>query len=496
LKILFASSEVAPLIKTGGLADVSGSLPPALRATGEEVRLVLPAYPQVMQGVQQVSTLTELAIKWQGTTVRILTATDPRLDVPLYLVDAPGLLDRDGNPYVDASGHDYPDNARRFAVFCHAIVALALGRADHWRPDLVHCNDWQTGLVPALLAREWERPATVFTIHNLAYQGRFDRATFDALTLPPELWSMHGLEFHGDFTFIKGGITYADMVTTVSPTYAREICEPALGYGLDGLLRHRGERLAGVLNGIDTKVWDPASDPHLSSHFDSHDLSGKAACKQQLLQAFGLPDLPGSLLFSHIGRLVSQKGADLIGLILPSLMAVPNTQLVVLGSGDPKLEEFLRKVAARYPERVAVHIGYNEPLSHVIEAGSDVFLMPSRFEPCGLNQLFSLRYGTVPVVHKTGGLADTVVDATSRALFDETATGFVFEHADADGLWWAVNRAIELHQRPAVWWEKLVQTCMAQDFDWRVSAERYREIYRFALDHPAASPIPESLSIP
>ena len=496
VKILFASSEAAPLIKTGGLADVSGSLPLALRAAGDDARLVLPAYPAVLQAVEQCTVLSELQIPGHEDKVRILAATDPRLDIPLYLVDAPALFGREGNPYVDSDGKDYPDNALRFAVFCRAVVALALGRADHWRPELVHCNDWQTGLVPALLSREWERPAMVFTVHNLAYQGRFDRATFDALELPPALWTMDGLEFHGDFSFIKGGISFADMVTTVSPTYAREICAPELGYGLDGLLRHRGQRLVGILNGIDTRAWDPAGDPLLPHHYDSNDLSGKAACKAELLASLGLPVRPDSLLFSHIGRLVSQKGADLIIAILPSLMAVPDTQLVILGSGDAHLEAFLRKAAERYPERVGVHIGYNERLSHLIEAGSDVFLMPSRFEPCGLNQLYSLRYGTVPVVHKTGGLADTVVDATSRALFDETATGFVFEHADADGLWWAVNRAIELHQRPAIWWEKLVRTCMAQDFDWRVSAEHYREIYRFALDHPAATPIPEIRSIP
>jgi len=496
VKILFASSEAAPLIKTGGLADVSGSLPRTLRAGGEDVRLALPAYPAVLQAVSNPTLLADLQVPGHDGPVRLLTAEAPQLDVPLYLVDAPGLFDRDGNPYVDATGHDYLDNAQRFAVLCRALVALALGRVDHWRPDVVHCNDWQTALVPALLAQEWERPATLFTIHNLAYQGLFDRDTFDALELPAALWSPHALEFHHQLSFIKGGIAFADVVTTVSPSYAREICTPTLGYGLDGLLRHRGERLQGVLNGIDNTVWDPAGDPLLPANYDASDLSGKALCKRELLRTFGLPESPGSLLFGHIGRLVSQKGADLIVSILPSLMAAPEARLVVLGSGDAKLETFLRKAAERYPERVAVHIGYNEPLSHLVEAGSDVFLMPSRFEPCGLNQMYSLRYGTVPVVHSTGGLADTVVDATSRALFDDTATGFTFEHADADGLWWAVSRAIELHRRPAIWWEKLVRSCMAQNFDWRVSAQHYRELYQFALDHPAAAPIPEFHSIP
>jgi starch synthase len=489
VKILFASSEAAPLIKTGGLADVSGSLPRSLRAQGDDVRLVLPAYPAALQAVERSVVVGELQVPGHLGSVRILSAEAPQLGVPLYLVDIPGLFDRPGNPYVDASGHDYADNALRFASFSRAVVALALGRIDHWRPEVVHCNDWQTGLVSALLTQEWDRPATVFTIHNLAYQGLFDRATFDALELPAALWSPEGLEFHDDFSLIKGGIAFADMVTTVSPTYAREICDPALGYGLDGLLRHRGDRLVGILNGIDTHAWDPATDPHLPAHYDADDLSGKTACKSALLKAFDLPAQPGGLLFSHIGRLVSQKGADLIISMLPSLMAAPNTQLVVLGSGDPQLEQALRDAAQRYPGRVAVKISYDEPLAHLVEAGSDVFLMPSRFEPCGLNQMYSLRYGTVPVVRNTGGLADTVVDASSRALFEESATGFVFEHADADGLWWAVNRAIELHRRPSVWWEKLMLSCMAQDFDWRVSAQRYRELYQFALDHPAAAPI-------
>lgn len=496
MKILFASSEATPLVKTGGLADVSGSLPRTLRDLGDEVRVVLPAYPAVLQQLSKTVVMGELQIPGHGGAVRILSAEGSQLGVPLYLVDAPGLFDRKGNPYVDDSGQDYPDNARRFAVFSQAVVALGLGRLDGWRPEVVHCNDWQTGLVPALLSLEWQRPATVFTIHNLAYLGQFDRATFDALELPEQLWSPQGLEFHGNFAFIKGGIAFADMVTTVSPTYAMQIQGPHLGYGLDGLLRHRGSRLVGVLNGIDTSVWDPASDPHLPAHYDATDLSGKADCKRALLKAFDLPERPNGLLLGHIGRLVPQKGADLIGAILPSLMAAPDTQLVVLGSGDPKLETFLRSAAQRYPERVAVHIGYDEPLAHLIEAGADVFLMPSRFEPCGLNQMYSLRYGTVPVVHKTGGLADTVVDATSRNLFDESATGFVFEHADADGLWWAVSRAIELHQRPPVWWEKLVKTGMDQDFDWHVSAARYRELYRFALDNPAANPIPEAQAQP
>lgn len=489
MKILFAASEATPLIKTGGLADVAGSLPRALRDLDDDVRLALPAYPAVLQATDRTTVLAELQVPGHPAKLRILSAHSQHLDVPLYLVEAPGLFDRAGGPYTDETGQDYPDNALRFASFARAVVALALGQVDHWRPELVHCNDWQTGLVPVLLAGETQRPATLFTIHNLAYQGLFDKQTFEDLALPRALWSMQGLEFHGRLSFIKGGIAFADMVNTVSPSYAKEICQPELGYGLDGLLRHRGNRLVGVLNGIDSRTWDPASDPHLPAHYDLQDLDGKASCKAALQEAFGLPQDPQAQLFGHIGRLVPQKGADLIISILPSLMAAGQTQLVILGSGDPLLEDAMRRAAGNYPDRVAVHIGYNEPLAHLLEAGSDVFLMPSRFEPCGLNQMYSLRYGSIPVVHNTGGLADTVIDATSHALFDEAATGFVFEHPDADGLWWAINRAIELYRRPKVWWEKLTLSAMSQDFDWRVSAEHYRELYRYALDNPAASPI-------
>lgn len=488
LKILFASSEAAPLVKTGGLADVSGSLPLALRELGHDVRLILPAYPEVLARAVKVHKLGDLTLTGAASGVSILSARMPDSDLPLYLVDAPGLLDRPGNPYTDAHGHDYVDNAQRFALFCRAIVAQALGQTDQWRPDLVHCNDWQTGLVPPLLAQEWQRPATIFTIHNLAYQGNFDKATFDALSLPEAFWHPDGLEFYGNMSFVKAGIAYSDAVTTVSPTYAKEIRQPRLSYGLDGLLQHRAERLFGVLNGIDTKVWDPATDPLIPSHYSARDTSGKAGNKRALQEAFGLPERENMLVFGHIGRLVEQKGVDLIIDILPRIMEVPDTQLMILGSGDPLLENALRASAEHYPDRVGIHIGYDEQLSHLVEAGSDCFLMPSRFEPCGLNQIYSLRYGTVPVVHKTGGLADTVIDAGTRQVVKGDANGFVFEHPTPEGLWWAVERAIEYHRRPRMWWEKLMAAGMGQDFSWAASAAKYVEIYDFAHDNPNQAP--------
>ena len=369
-------------------------------------------------------------------------------------------------------------------------VALALNRAGlSWHPDLVHCNDWQTGLVPAQLAFEDNRPASIFTIHNLAYQGNFNRATFDLLALDRKLWSHQGLEFHNNLSFIKGGLAFADWVTTVSPTYAKEILTSSLGYGFEGLLRHREDRLRGVLNGIDYQAWDPASDPAIAQHFDASTFSLKRRNKTALQQELGLPVDENAVLFGHIGRLVAQKGVDLILQVLPGLIDRPETQLVILGSGDPALEKVLNAQRDLHPQRIAVVIGYNEALAHRIEAACDCFIMPSRFEPCGLNQLYSLRYGSVPIVHRTGGLADTVVDASPRNLLDGTATGFVFDHPDGNTLWRTIQRALDFRRRPGVYWEKLAQHGMQQDFSWDSSAEHYLEIYHQAIDNPASNPL-------
>jgi starch synthase len=490
LKILFASSEAQPLIKTGGLADVAGSLPLALSHLGQDVRVVLPAYPQAVERAMPLTTVAILHLPGHPGEIRILEGRLGEERVPLYLVDAPALFNRTGNPYTGEDGNDWPDNAQRFALFCQAIVALSLNRAGlNWHPDLVHCNDWQTGLVPALLAFEGNRPASIFTIHNLAYQGNFNRATFDLLALDKKLWSHQGLEFHDNFSFIKGGLAFADWVTTVSPTYAKEILTSALGYGLEGLLQHREERLHGVLNGIDYRAWDPASDPAIVQHFDAGTFGLKRRNKTALQKELGLPVDENAVLFGHIGRLVAQKGVDLILQVLPGLVAQPDTQLVILGSGDPALESVLNTQCELHPDRIAVVIGYNEALAHRIEAASDCFIMPSRFEPCGLNQLYSLRYGTVPIVHRTGGLADTVVDASPRNLLDGSATGFVFDRPDGDALWRTIQRALDFHRRPGVYWEKLALHGMQQDFSWDSSAEHYLDIYRQAIDNPASNPL-------
>jgi starch synthase len=488
LKILFASSEAVPLIKTGGLGDVSGSLPLALHRLGHDVRVVIPAYADAIARVSDPEPVGTLPVPRAPGMVRLLESTLDDSMVPVYLVDAPGLYDRSGNPYVGPDGRDWSDNALRFATLCRVASEIALGHSSlGWQPDLVHANDWQTGLIAPFLADVAGRPATLFTIHNLSYQGLFDRPTFDALGLPAHWWSPQGLEFYNRLSFIKGGISLSDIVTTVSPTYAVEIRQPSLGYGLHGLLGYRADRLHGILNGIDYDLWDPATDLSIPQHFSADAFHDKRANKTRLQQVFGLEERADVALFGHVGRLVEQKGVDLILAVLPRLMAQPDAQLAILGSGSAVLEELIRAASAQYPGRVGVRLGYDEPLSHLVEAGSDLFLMPSRFEPCGLNQLYSLRYGTVPIVHRTGGLADTVVDATAENLAAGTATGFTFNHPTSDALWSAIARALELWHQPGIGWEQLAINGMRQDFSWATSARRYEELYQVAVGHSLAA---------
>ena len=482
-KILFAASEAHPLIKTGGLADVAGSLPIALSELGQDVRLVLPAYREALARVEGSQVIAN--IQYAGNAVRVVESQLPGSAVPVWLVDAPEYFDRPGGPYLGPDGRDWPDNAARFTLFARVVADLALGRAGlAWQPDVVHCNDWQTGLVPALLALESRRPATVFTLHNLAYQGLFAREVFASLDLPDALWSPEAMEFHGQFSFIKGGLVYADRLTTVSPSYAEEIRTPALGYGLEGLLNHRGRHLTGILNGADYTVWEPSRDSFIVKNYDSGSLHLKAFNKSDLQRRFELPVLKEVPLIGMIGRLVEQKGVDLLLDILPQLLRHP-VQLVLLGSGETPLEQALQDWAMIHPERIAVHLGYSEDLAHRIEAGADMFLMPSRFEPCGLNQIYSLRYGTVPIVRRTGGLADTVVDASEETLAAGAATGFVFDTPTPQALLVTLLRALSLYtQTPR--WLRLTKTGMAQDFSWRKSARQYLDLYDEALHQHAA----------
>lgn len=483
IKVLFVASEAYPLVKTGGLGDVVYGLPHALHERGADVRLVLPGYRALLRQLDHVRILGWLEVRGaEGMrSVRILETRHPDLAFPLWVVDCPPLFDREGNPYVGPDGHDWPDNAERFAVFARAAALLAQEALDiDWIPDVVHCHDWQSGLVPAFLADQPLRPKTVFTIHNLAYGGYFSHGEFVRLQLPSVWWSSEGAEFHGGFSMLKAGIVYADIVTTVSPTYAAEICTPAFGYGLDGLLLSRSHKLHGILNGIDEAVWNPSTDEHIAARYSvGRILPGKRRNKQALLERF-LPTVdPATLaapLLGLVGRLVEQKGIDWVIAAIPVLLSETDAHFVVLGSGQAAFEQRLVRLARQFPERVFVEIGYDEVLAHQIEAGADMFLMPSRFEPCGLNQMYSLRYGTPPIVFRTGGLADTVVDANEDTLADGTANGFVFDVPEVSAFLNTVRRALPLY-RDASTWRRVQQAGMRQSFGWPESAGHYLALY-------------------
>lgn len=475
-KILFVTSEAYPLIKTGGLADVSGSLPLALEALGHDVRLVMPAYASVLQ---QLGEVPDKKILHSNGAVTVFEAKLPGGSVPVWLVGQDGCFDRPGNPYLDAKGKPWPDNAERFSLLCRMAVEIAMNRLGYnWKPDIVHCNDWQTGLVPALLQDEPNRPATIFTIHNLAYQGLFPFEYFKRLALPPRFQSHEALEFYEQLSFIKGGLVYADRINTVSPNYALEIQGKEFGCGMEGLLDRRADRLNGILNGIDTDSWNPASDPLIPSPYDADNLEGKAGNKLALQKRFGLEQNPEVPVLALVGRMVQQKGIDLVIGALPGLLDIP-LQLIVLGSGEKKYEQLLKQWERLYPERIALNVGYDEPLAHLIEAGADIFLMPSRFEPCGLNQMYSQCYGTVPIVRRVGGLADTVEDIDADNLIAATASGVVFEKATASALLDAIKRVLALYRNKGLW--RQVQQCgMRKDFSWHHSARQYENLYALA----------------
>jgi starch synthase len=478
-RLLFIASEAFPFIKTGGLGDVAASLPTALAGQGYDVRVLLPGYPSALAKAREGMHFELLQLQLDGFQLSIVESVLPGTGVTHWLLDCPALFARPGNPYLDGNGQPWADNHQRYALLCKLAVELAMDRLGlAWRADIVHCNDWQTGLVPALLTLEATPPASIFTLHNLAYQGIFSRECFDQLHLPSELWSPDALEYHGQMSFIKGGLLLADRINTVSPTYAQEIQTPKFGCGLDGLLRHRQQVLSGILNGIDTHVWNPATDIHLLQNYDRDRLELKAKNKAGLQQAHGLAIAPQQPLCGFVGRLVEQKGVDLmLGAI--GELAATGAQFILLGSGEHHFEHSLQEMARAYPGQVALHIGYDETLSHRIEAGADIFLMPSRFEPCGLNQMYSLRYGTVPVVHRSGGLADTVVDCHDASLADGTANGFTFDHADTGGLLYATHRALQAWRNPPVW-QQLQRRGMGQDWSWARSALAYQQLYQQA----------------
>jgi len=472
-KILFVTSEAHPLIKTGGLADVSGSLPKALSDLGEDVRVIMPNY-HAIKTTEEVRYLSTVHVN--NYAVNILETRLPESNVIVWLVDCPEFFDCPGNPYVDDQGEPWENSAERFALFCRVTVEVAMNRSWlDWKPDIVHCNDWQSGLVPALLSLEHNRPATVFTIHNMAYQGIFPKAAYLSLNLPGQLWNMNGIEFHNKLSFLKGGLVYSDRITTVSPTYATEIQTADFGYGLEGLLSYRKDALSGILNGIDTGHWNPQTDPNISQTFNHLTLNKKLINKEALQSKLSLPVDKNIPIFGLISRLVEQKGIDLIMDCLPEMLTHP-LQFVLLGNGDKEFEQRLHDFAASHPDKLSINIGYDETLAHLIEAGVDIFLMPSRFEPCGLNQIYSLRYGTVPIVRKTGGLADTVVDALPETLQNNTATGFVFDEASPGTLMEAIKRALLLYSYPKSW-KQLQINGMKKDYSWAKSAQQYADLY-------------------
>lgn len=474
MEVLSVASEAYPLIKTGGLADVVGALPGALRAEGVRMRTLLPGYLPVTEALAAA----EIVWRWDdlfGGAAHLLAGTAHGLD--LFVLDAPHLFARPGNPYLGPDGRNWPDNAQRFAALARAGAALAQGLLASWRPACVHAHDWQAALVPAYLHYDGgAHPGTVLTVHNLAFQGVFPASLLSVLGLPPDSFALDGVEYFGAIGFLKAGLRFAERITTVSPTYAAEIRTPADGMALDGLLRWRGRAVSGILNGIDTAVWNPAADGLLPRRYDATSLPARRHNRRELQFRFSLAEDDTAPLFAVISRFTLQKGMDLLLAALPVLLA-EGGQLAVLGAGDGAIEQGFRAAAAAHPGRVGCVVGYDEALAHLVQGGADALLVPSRFEPCGLTQLCALRYGTVPVVARVGGLADTVIDASPMALAAGAATGVQFAPVTAEMLEAAIGRAASLFRTPPVW-QQLQRNGMATDVSWRDPARRYAALYR------------------
>jgi len=483
MKILQVLSECYPLIKTGGLADYGFSLPHAIKQLGADVRLLIPGYGDVLASVSDEKIIAELEIELAGVQrhVTVIEVLPPEFEVPVWLVVCPALFERPGNPYLDADGTDWPDNAERFALFSKIGALLATGQNSlRWRADVVHCHDWQTGLLPAWLQDQPDAPLSVFTIHNLAYSGLFSHSEFQRLELPDAWWHAEGVEFYGGISMLKAGIVYADAVTTVSRTYAAEILTPEFGCGMEGVLINYRDKLSGILNGIDAHIWNPADDPYLARQYGIKDRAkGRAANREALFSQ--LDWQPGETakaapLFGSIGRLVEQKGTDLLVSAASRILDHHAASFIIIGEGQHEYTEQLMALQHTYPDRVRVFIGYSEELAHLLEAAADFFVMPSRYEPCGLNQLYSMRYGTPPVVHYVGGLADTVTDATAENLDNGTATGVVYYRPHQDALHEALLRALTLFDDPVLW-PQIQQAAMREDFGWHNSATQYLSLY-------------------
>lgn len=471
MQVLSVTSEIFPLIKTGGLADVAGALPPALAGEGITVRTLVPGYPAVIEKLGKTRVLID-DLTLLGAPSRLLAAKVGDLD--LIVLDAPSLFGRPGGPYSGTDGRDHPDNWRRFGALARAGAWIADGLIPDYNPDLVHAHDWQAALIPAYIKYGGITVPTVMTIHNLAFQGHFPASIFQYLELPPQAFSIYGVEYFGGVGFLKAGLECAHAVTTVSPTYAMEIATPGHGMALDGLIAGRARSMYGIVNGIDTGVWNPETDPSLAQTYTSRTLKGRAANRAAIEARFGLDSDPGPL-FAVISRLTSQKGLDLLAEATPTLIQ-SGGKLAILGSGEPNLEARFLGLAAEYPGQVGVVIGYDEPLSHMVQGGADAILVPSRFEPCGLTQLCALRYGCVPVVARTGGLADTVIDANVAAINAGVATGVQHAAGNADALVHAIRHTINLYNTPKLW-ASLQRQGMKSDVSWDRSAATYARLF-------------------
>ena len=489
LRVLYVTAEVFPLVKAGGLADVSAALPISLRDQGVDVRLLLPGYPRALDeaGGLRIAAVVDNPIG--AGQVRIWAGTVPGGSVPVWLVDCPSLYAREGNPYQDDDGCDFSDNELRFGLLNHVGAMIATGAIGmSWRPDVVHVNDWHTALLPMILRlRTGWRPPTLLAIHNLAYQGMFPADALARLALPIDGAARATIEHHDQISFLKAGIGSADQIVTVSPTYAAEIVTPEYGCGLDELLRGRTAPVHGILNGADYGIWDPARDPYLVAHYGPADLSGKQACKSAVQEELGLEvdaDVP---LVAFTSRLAWQKMPEIVLEILPRLLA-DGIQFALVAEGDRGHEAAFRNLAAAFPGRVGVRIGYQEPIAHRLMAGADMMLNPARFEPCGLTAIYAMRYGTPPIGRRTGGLTDTVVDVELRSLVDGSATGFLFGEASAEGMMSGVRRALEMHGQKIAW--RRVQIAgMGKDFCWTQSARKYVGLYRL-MTNDRVEPVP------
>ncbi len=481
MRVLSVASELYPLVKTGGLADVAAALPAALARMNVDARVLLPGYGAVFEALYDEEPVLSVDDLFGAGSAQIMRGRLRGVDVPAYVLDCPGHYFRDGGPYLDGQGHDHPDNHLRFAAFGWAGARLAAGADPSFVPDVLHAHDWQAGLAPAYVRADEIDVATVTTIHNLAYQGRYDASIFDSLGLPESARGIDGVEYYGGVGFLKAGLYYADRITTVSKTYAREIQTPEAGFGMEGLLAGRRRALTGIVNGVDYDVWDPKNDPHLPMRYTVESVAqGKLAARAEIRRHVDLDGDPNAPLFGMVSRLAWLKGVDLL-LEASSAILEAGGQLVVLGSGEKALEDGFRTLAEAHPGRVAVYVGYDEALAHLVQAASDVIIVPSRSEPCGLTQLYALRYGALPLVRNTGGLADTVINATDNEVLAGRATGFVFDCATDEALAGTIRWACSFYDDRHDAWRTMQRTAMTRDFSWDRAAREYLKVFRAAL---------------